>query len=262
MPTTSPVELSYQDMGQGEPLLILHGLFGSKRNWGAIAKKLSQHHRVLSLDLRNHGDSPWVDGMHYQDLAADVAHFIKRHALGPCTVMGHSMGGKTAMILALAHPELVKRLLVVDMAPVERETGFNAYIEAMAAVPLAECDSRQDIEAHLEDVVREKMVRTFLVQNVVRSDNGFEWRINLAALDAGMYDIADFPEPQGCHSYKGPVQFVAGAASDYVQPHHITEIERLFPKAQVAHIPGAGHWLHAEAPELFLNEVTGFLNQT
>ena len=253
------IELSYQDIGHGEPLLILHGLFGSKRNWGAIAKKLSAHHHVFSLDLRNHGESPWVDGMDYRDLAEDVAAFIKAHGLGPCTVVGHSMGGKTAMMLALTRPELVNRLVVVDIAPVERETGFGAYIEAMSEVPLPACESRADVEEHLESVVREKMVRTFLVQNLIRDESGFRWRINLSALADGMDDIADFPEPSNCRSFTGPTLFVAGAASDYIQPHHMGDINRLFPKADIAHIPGAGHWLHAEAPETFLKELNAFL---
>jgi len=253
------IELSFQDIGQGAPILILHGLFGSKRNWGAIAKRLSAHYRVLSLDLRNHGESPWVDGMDYRDMAEDVAAFIKRHALGPCTLIGHSMGGKTAMMLALTRAELVKRLVVVDIAPVERETGFNSYIDAMSEVPLPACESRADVEEYLEGVVRDKMVRTFLVQNLIRGDGGFRWRINLSALADGMDDIADFPQPDNCRSFSSPTLFVAGAASDYIQPHHLSDINRLFPSADVAHIPGAGHWLHAEAPEPFLKEVMAFL---
>ena len=254
------VELSYQDIGSGSPIVILHGLFGSKRNWSAIAKRLSAHHRVLTVDMRNHGDTPWVQGMDYRDMSQDVADFITRHALGPCTVVGHSMGGKAAMTLALSRAELVARLVVVDIAPVERETGFGAFIDAMAEVPLAACDSRADVEGHLEDVVRDKMVRSFLVQNLVRDDAGFRWRINLAALDAGMDQIADFPIPDHHQSYSGPTLFVAGANSDYIQPHHIGDITQLFPAATVTHIPGAGHWLHAEAPEVFLRELTDFLN--
>jgi len=259
------IELSHQDLGQGDPIVIAHGLFGSKRNWSAIAKRLSAHHRVLTVDMRNHGDSPWINGMNYRDMADDVASFIKRHALGPCTVIGHSMGGKAAMMLALTHPELVARLVVVDIAPVERETGFGAYIDAMAEVPLAACDSRSDVEEHLQDVVHDKMVRSFLLQNVVREDTGFRWRINLAALDAGMDEIADFPAPDHHQSYAhnsflGQTLFVAGANSDYIQPHHTADITRLFPKADIAHIPGAGHWLHAEAPEVFLKELTAFLS--
>jgi len=150
--------------------------------------------------------------------------------------------------------------VVVDIAPVERETGFGAYIDAMAEVPLAACDSRADVEAHLADVVTNKMVRSFLVQNLARDDIGFRWRINLTALDAGIDQIADFPEPDHRQSYKGPTLFVAGAASDYIQPHHIGDITRLFPNATIAHIPGAGHWLHAEAPEVFLRELTAFLD--
>lgn len=251
--------LAHDDIGHGDPILILHGLFGSKRNWGAIAKRLSARHRVLSLDLRNHGDSPWIDGMDYRDMAGDVAAFIKRHALGPCTVVGHSMGGKTAMVLALSHPELVKRLVVVDIAPVERETGFGAYIDAMAEVPLAACESRADIAEHLEHVVPNAMVRTFLTQNVVREETGFRWRINLSALADGMDDIADFPEPDHHQSFKAPTLFVAGATSDYIQSHHMGDIHRLFPAAEVVHIPGAGHWLHAEAPEAFLQHLEPFL---
>lgn len=256
------IELSYQDLGQGHPIVILHGLFGSKRNWSAIAKRLSAHHRVLTVDMRNHGESPWVDGMDYRDMAEDVADFIKRHALGPSTVIGHSMGGKAAMTLALSRPELVTRLVVVDIAPVERETGFGAFIDAMAEVPLAACDNRADVEDHLEDVVRDKMVRSFLVQNLVRDEAGFRWRINLAALDTGMDQIADFPTPDHHQSYSGPTLFVAGANSDYIQPHHIGDIAHLFPSSDIAHIPGAGHWLHAEAPEVFLRELTAFLNDT
>jgi len=257
------IELSYQDQGGGSPIMILHGLFGSKRNWSAIAKRLSAHHRVLTVDMRNHGESPWVDGMDYRDLSQDIANFIKRHALAPCTVIGHSMGGKAAMMLALNHPELVARLVVVDIAPVERETGFGAYIDAMAEVPLAACDSRADAEDHLASEVTDKMVRSFLVQNLVRDETqnggGFRWRINLAALDAGMGEIADFPAANHHQSYTGPTLFVAGANSDYIQPHHIGDITRLFPKATVTHIPGAGHWLHAEAPEVFLDKLQAFL---
>ena len=254
------IELSYHDQGQGEPIVILHGLFGSNRNWSAIAKRLSAHHRVLTVDMRNHGESPWIDGMDYRDMCGDVADFIKRHALAPSTVIGHSMGGKTAMTLALTHPEQVARLVVVDIAPVERETGFSAFIDAMAAVPLAACDSRADIEEHLADVVTDKMVRSFLVQNVLREGDSFRWRINLAALDSGMNEIADFPAPDHHQSFPGPTLFVAGANSDYIQPHHMADITRLFPSAEIAHIPGAGHWLHAEAPEVFLRELMAFLN--
>jgi len=257
-----PLDLSYQDLGHGRPLLILHGLFGSKRNWGAIAKHLSAHHRVLSLDLRNHGDSPWVDSMDYRDMADDVAGFIKHHSLGPCTVIGHSMGGKTAMMLALMRPELIQRLVVVDIAPVDRETGFDAYIDAMSEVPLPACDSRADVEEHLEHVVGDKMVRTFLTQNLVREETGFRWRLNLSALADGIDDITAFPEPNPHQSYTGPTLFIAGAKSDYIQPHHMGDITRLFPKADITHIPGAGHWLHAEAPKTFLQHLNSFFEKT
>ena len=142
----------------------------------------------------------------------------------------------------------------------ERETGFASYIDAMSEVPLPACESRADVEEHLEGVVRDKMVRTFLVQNLVREEGAFRWRINLSALADGMDDIADFPEPDNCRSFQGPTLFVAGAASDYIQPHHMAEIKRLFPNADIAHISCAGHWLHAEAPQLFLKELDTFLS--
>ncbi|MBF0247269.1 MAG: alpha/beta fold hydrolase [Alphaproteobacteria bacterium] len=258
------VELAYQEMGRGEPVVILHGLFGSKRNWGAVAKALAGRFRVFALDLRNHGDSPWVDGMSYAELAGDVEAFLRAHAITPATVIGHSMGGKTAMTLALTRPELIKRLVVVDIAPAPTRKGLGPLVDAMAEVPLIECDTRQDVDAHLAAAVPDARVRQFLMQNLTRENGQYRWRINLAALDAGMADIVDFPaahQPPVC-CYPGPARFIAGGASDYVQPRHTAEIQRLFPKARLTHVPGAGHWLHAEAEGAFLREVSGFLEET
>jgi len=255
-----PLPLAFTDSGAGKPLVILHGLFGSKRNWGAIAKSLSAHRRVLCLDLRNHGESPWDAAMTYPALAADVAHFIHAHGLGPIDVIGHSMGGKAAMTLALAHPELVGSLTVVDIAPAPSPGTFIHYVEALRAIDLSRIASRKDADAQLASAERNSGIRAFLLQNLESGDGGFKWRVNLDALSAAMEDLLDFETPPHGHSYRGPALFLAGGASDYIGPHHHGEIERLFPAARVEVLPGVGHWAHAEAPALFLNHVKGFLD--
>lgn len=255
----TPVELSFTETGAGAPLLILHGLFGSKRNWGAIAKALSSHRRVICLDLRNHGESPWDDTMTYPALAADVARFIHDHGLGKVDVIGHSMGGKAAMTLALTHPEAVKSLTIVDISPAPSPGTFIHYVEALKAMDLSQIASRKDADAMLAPTEANPGIRAFLLQNLESGSEGYGWRVNLDALHAAMADLLDFGvQPHG-RSYKGPTLFLAGGASDYIGPHHHAEIERLFPKAAIEVMPGVGHWAHAEAPNLFLKHVTGFL---
>jgi len=254
------VSLSFTEQGQGPPLVILHGLFGSKRNWGAVAKALAVNHHVYCLDLRNHGASPWAEDMTYQALADDVAAFIHHHDLAPCTLIGHSMGGKTAMMLALRDPKLVRRLGVVDIAPVPRETDIGTYIQVMTNVPLQSCQSRADVDKHLSAVITNSSLRQFLLQNLEREHESLRWRLNLAALDAGLEDIADFPAPPHA-KYPGPSLFIIGEKSDYVQSHHMSTIKSLFPNSETTTILGAGHWVHAESQEAFLKVVEEFLNR-
>ncbi|MBL4693445.1 MAG: alpha/beta fold hydrolase [Magnetovibrio sp.] len=268
------VQLSYTELGpskpqakklgksMGQPIVILHGLFGSKRNWGAIAKALSSHHRVFSLDLRNHGESEWADTMTYEALAADVAKFIHQHDLAPCTVLGHSMGGKTAMILALRQPKMISRLVVVDIAPVPRETDIGAYIQVMKDVPLVDCKTRKDVEEHLTHAIVTPTIRQFLLQNLTRDGESFRWRLNLKALEAGMPDIANFPPVSFDVHYPGPTHFIIGGKSDYVLSHHMDTIRMLFPQTTTTTIAEAGHWVHAEAPDEFLATLNEFLEKT
>jgi pimeloyl-ACP methyl ester carboxylesterase len=260
MAAPSPLTLSYTEAGAGKPLLILHGLFGSKRNWGAIAKALAGHRRVFSLDLRNHGESPWDADMTYPALAADVARFIHDHGLGAPDVIGHSMGGKTAMTLALGHPELVRSLTVVDISPAPSPGTFIHYVEALRAMDLSQVTSRKDADALLAPTEKNPGIRAFLLQNLESGDGGYAWRVNLEALAGAMSDLLDWPEQPHGHSYRGPSLFLAGGASDYIGPHHHAEIMRLFPAARIEVMPGVGHWAHAEAPELFLNHVRTFLD--
>jgi esterase len=237
------------------PLLIAHGLFGSARNWGVLAKRLSDTRRVLAVDMRNHGGSPWENSHTYPDLAADLAEVIAVHG-GVADVVGHSMGGKAAMALALDHPEHVRRLVVADIAPVAYGHTQQPMIEAMRSVDLSTVERRGDADAQLAPLVPEDGVRAFLLQSLDVA--GKRWRLNLDALSANMAAILGWPEIEAVS--EAETLFLSGGASDYVQPEHRPTIKALFPKAKFAKIPGAGHWLHAEKPREFEAALRAFLN--
>lgn len=253
------VDLSFNETGSGDPVIILHGLFGSKRNWSAIGKQLGRRHRVLTIDLRNHGESPW-DSVHtYPAMAEDVARLIEAEAGGSATVVGHSMGGKVAMILALTRPDLVERLVVVDIAPAPSGGTLIDYIHTMQDLPIGRFTRRSEVETALADTIPEPGIRAFLSQNVKSDPDGLSWMINLDALEANFDAILDFPEiPEGTH-FKKPTLFIAGEKSDYIRPHHQAEIDRLFPHSELEVIARAGHWVHAEAPGPFIDVLTRFL---
>jgi len=254
------LELAYDEFGAaGPPILILHGLLGSGRNWTSIAKQLAETHRVFALDLRNHGRSPWADSMSFDEMADDVAAFIAAHDLRPATVIGHSLGGKVVMRLALTRPDLVERLVVVDVAPVAYEHSFAPYIDALRQVDLSEVTRRADAERDLEAAIPDPAVRSFLLQNLVKTDDGFAWRVNLDGLRANMADLMGFPAAREAE-YAGPILFLSGGRSDYVEPEHRPLIERLFPQAEHAVIEDAGHWVHAERPTEFLAQLRRFLS--
>jgi esterase len=254
------VELVFDERGAGPPLVVLHGLFGAKRNWATIAKALAPHHRVLTVDLRNHGASPW-DAVHdYPALAGDVARFIHTHVGGPAAVLGHSMGGKAAMVLALEEPGLVERLVVVDIPPAASRTSLIDALRAMQQVPLAACTRRGEVDAALAESIADPAVRAFLVQNVTAGPNGLAWAVNLDAIAHNFPAIVGFPDVPAGRTFSGPTLFVVGERSDYVRPEHHPAIHRLFPAATIKVVTGAGHWVHAEAPEAFLAAVSGFLS--
>ena len=253
------VDLAVAQQGDGPPLLILHGLFGSGRNWAGIAKALADTHRVFLIDLRNHGASSWAQTMSYKEMAGDVLAFIRAQQLGPVALMGHSMGGKTAMLAALAEPATIERLVVVDVAPVAREPALLPYVRAMAAVDLSRITRRNEVDPLLASTVPNAAERGFLLQNLVIEDGQASWRINLDAIERSMPDIAGFPTHPPADSYSGPALFIAGAKSDYIRPQDEPAIRRLFPKSEVVRIPNAGHWVHAEAPAAFLAAVKPFL---
>jgi pimeloyl-ACP methyl ester carboxylesterase len=239
------------------PLLIAHGLFGSARNWGMIAKKLAADREVIAVDLRNHGDSPWDAEHGYPALAADLAAVIEANG-GRAAVLGHSMGGKAAMVLALTRPELVERLIVVDIAPIRYSHDQDTNISAMRAVDLAGVTRRSDADAGLASHVADPALRAFFLQNLRLAPEGASWRINLDALEDQMPGILGFPEA-AAEPYAGPALFLTGADSGYVRPENWDRIAALFPEARKVAIPGAGHWVHAEAPGPFLEAVSAFL---
>lgn len=238
------------------PILIAHGLFGSARNWGVIARRLSdQGRRVITVDMRNHGDSPWQDSHSYPDLAHDLAQVIAAHG-GQADVLGHSMGGKAAMALALIHPGLVRRLIVADIAPVGYGHTQQHLIDAMRAVDLSATQTRRDADLQLAQSVTAEGVRAFLLQSLDLKTR--HWRLNLDVLERFMPAILGWPDLAG--HYDGPSLFLSGALSDYVTPAHRPTIKALFPNARFAKIPGAGHWLHADRPREFEAAITAFFN--
>jgi esterase len=254
------VQLAYRETGQGPPLVVLHGLFGSGTNWRSAAKELAAHHRVFTLDLRNHGNSPHVEIMDYRSMAGDVRAFLDRLHIRRTALMGHSMGGKTAMQLALSEPGRVERLVVVDIAPVAAEEDHTPYIRAMQNLDFEHISRRGQADQELAAAIPEPGVRTFLLQNLVSENGRFRWRLNLDAIEACLPDLADFPHQPPGASYDGPTMFVRGAQSYYVRSEHHERIGQLFPRAQICSVEGAGHWVHTDKPREFLALVEPFLS--
>jgi pimeloyl-ACP methyl ester carboxylesterase len=244
--------------GDRKPLLILHGLMGSARNWAGFVKTLGEQRRCMALDLPNHGSSPWSEVMDYPFMAREVAKVIE-HLGAPVAVMGHSMGGKAAMTLALQRPELVERLIVVDSAPAGYSHTFAPYIKAMRSAPLASAQRRADVEEHLAGFIPDKGVRAFLMQNLEGGAGGYRWRANLAVLAAHMDDILGWPRFPETATYGGPALFVGGARSDYIRPVHHDAIAHLFPAATQVEVANAGHWVHVDNPTGFLSAIQPFV---
>lgn len=240
---------------QTAPLLIAHGLFGSARNWNVIAKRLSDERQVVVVDMRNHGHSPRSDSQSYHDMAQDLAEVIESYG-GEMDVLGHSMGGKAAMTLALQYPNNVNRLIVADIAPVTYTHTHSHLIAAMRAVDLTTVTRRSDAEAQLAAQGVPASLQSFFTQSLNITDK--TWLLNLEALDAQMQSILSFPDIDA--QFSRPTLFLSGAASDYVRPEHRETIKSMFPKAHFAKIPGTGHWLHSEKPREFEASVRSYLH--
>lgn len=238
-------------------LLIVHGLFGSARNWGAIAKRMSDSRRVVTVDMRNHGESFRADSQSYPEMAADLAEVIA--SIGtPVDVMGHSMGGKTAMQLALTHGEMVNRLVVADIAPVAYDHSQAHLIDAMRHLDLTGLASRSEADRRLAVELHSPAIRAFLLQSLDLKAEPPVWRLNLDVLERDMALIVGWPGTTG--RFDKPVLFITGAESDYVKPEDRAAIKTFFPQAKMAKIPGAAHWLHADRPREFEAALRVFLN--
>ncbi len=251
--------LSYSRGGSGQPLIIMHGLFGSSRNWQTLARALSADHEVFNVDLRNHGQSFHADEMNYEVMAADLAALLEQLGLADCDLLGHSMGGKVAMALALTRPRLVARMVIADIAPVAYFHHYDDLIEPILALPLATLESRAQAEQLLRQNIPEDQLRAFLLQNLQRSGDSWQWRVNWRVIQRDMEWLTGFVDlPQDWRIEK-PTLFLRGDRSDYIGEAEIEVIEAHFDAAEIATVEDAGHWLHAEQPQRFSELVRGYL---
>ncbi|MEM1119932.1 MAG: alpha/beta fold hydrolase [Bacteroidota bacterium] len=252
------MQLNYKSFGEGYPIIILHGLFGTLDNWQTIAKKLAENYTVYLIDQRNHGRSPHSDEFNYEVMAEDLQAFMESQWIYEAHIIGHSMGGKAAMQFALNYPDMVNQLVVVDIAPKAYTGGHHAIFEALFGLDLAKVDNRKTADQLLQTKIADFGVRQFLLKNLTRKkEGGFRWKMNLPVI------YQNYPRLMAAitssDTFDHPTLFIRGGASDYVQEEDMTGINNLFPKAQLTTVENAGHWVHAVAPLALLKLVTDFL---
>ncbi|XP_050434555.1 protein ABHD11-like [Adelges cooleyi] len=269
---SKPVKMSYtsyesaSDSNQDSPLIIMHGLFGSKSNWNSLAKALHNltSRKVITVDARNHGDSPHSDEHTYAHMAEDIKLLMDDLGLKKASMIGHSMGGRAMMYFAIVYPDLLESLIPVDISPVNSKevTDIRSIIDALTMidldfnVPISK--ARLLVDDQMSNSIESPVLRQFLLINLIRVDNRYRWRINLSAIDSNFdKHISQFPQVQS--TYTGPTFFIGGGLSKFIKPEDHDEIQNIFPNSKFAYIDGAGHWLHAEKPSEFLKLVTDFL---
>jgi pimeloyl-ACP methyl ester carboxylesterase len=252
------MQLHFKQLGHGEPLVLLHGLFGSADNWQPIARRLAEKFQVFAVDHRNHGQSPHSAEMNYPLMAGDVEKFMAARGIESASVIGHSMGGKTAMQLALQFPSRVAKLVVADMAPRAYAPAHDKIFAALLALDLPSFQTRQQIEDALAPEIPNLVLRRFLLKNLGRNADGkFFWKINLSGLAQNYLKLG---EPVAVSApFTKPALFLRGGKSKYLKPEDEPLIRELFPLAQIQTIAGAGHWVHADQPEEFLRRLLDFL---
>lgn len=244
----------------GLPTLLVHGLFGQGRNLGALARRLADNRPVITVDLRNHGDSPHSEDHGYGDLADDLAGVIEA-AGGKADLVGHSMGGKAAMVLAQTRPQLIRKLAVLDIAPIAYDHSQTGLIEAMQALDLDGLDRRSEADRRLAAVIDDPGLRAFLLQSLDLKARPARWRLNLPVLHRAMDQITGWPEDLPKGRFTGPALFLAGQNSDYVGAAGEAAIRNWFPQGRIVRLKGAGHWLHADAPEATARTLAAFLSE-
>lgn len=254
------LNLNYKQFGQGQPVIILHGLFGTLDNWQTFAKKLAEQYMVFIVDQRNHGRSPHDDGFDYQILAEDLRDFMEAQWMYEATIIGHSMGGKTAMQFALTYPDMVEKLVVVDIGPQQYAGGHQNIFEALFEVDLPNLQNRKAAETQLATRIDSLPVRQFLLKNLTinKENKQYEWKMNLPVIYKNYQHI--LAAITSDDTYKGDTLFIKGGKSDYLSPTDMTNIQTLFPKANLSTIPEAGHWIHAETPKAFGDLVQKFID--
>jgi pimeloyl-ACP methyl ester carboxylesterase len=253
------MKLFFRELGEGKPMIILHGLFGSSDNWLTQAKLFAPHYKVLSLDLVNHGQSPHSDAFDYPSMVNDLREFIDDHEIREPVIVGHSMGGKAAMNLALAHPDLINKLIVVDIAPKPYNLEHYAIVEGLNAIPVETLTSRNEADELLSQHVPESDVRQFLLKNLQRkSTGGFSWKINLPVISSKLSNIG--VDLQFTGTFTKPTLFIRGAKSKYITDEDHQRIREVFPSAEIQTLD-TGHWVQAEKPQAFAEMAIAWLSQ-
>ncbi|PMD97368.1 alpha/beta hydrolase [Siphonobacter sp. BAB-5405] len=256
------MKLFFRQAGESGPaIVILHGVFGSADNWLTVGKQIAEKgFRVFMLDQRNHGRSPWSDDFGYQEMAEDLHEFIQDQQLTDPLLIGHSMGGKTVMQFALNYPELLDKMVVVDIAPRFYPVHHTGILKGMNLMPLATLKNRQDAETFFTQYEDHPGTRAFVLKNLARADEGgFTWRLNLPVITREIETVGS--ELSGIHPVSKPVLFVRGELSSYITEEDEKEIFRIFPQARVETIAGASHWVQADQPEAFIEAVMNFVKE-
>ena len=251
--------LHYNQSGSGAPLVILHGLFGSSKNWQSLAKQFAESFTVYNVDLRNHGSSFHDSEMNYIVMADDVSQLLEQLGIQSCHLVGHSMGGKVAMTLATSRPGLIAKMIVADIAPVGYSRSYDSLIDPIMAISLADIHSRSEVDRALSPSITDPMLRGFLLQNLNREGDNWCWRVNWTAIKQHMNELFGFPLAPDDWHIDVPTLFIRGENSDYVDAEGISMIERHFSNAEVETLAKAGHWLHADQPHVFMQKVVAYL---
>lgn len=258
---SQPVTLTYTAAGAGEPVLFLHGLYGSGNNWRSIVRSFEDSHRIYTPDLRCHGRSPHAADMRYPTMAQDVLALLDEENIERAHLVGHSMGGKVAMALALLAPERVGRLMVVDIAPINYDHGreHGEIITALQALDLSRIRSREQADDALSLSIPKPQVRQFLLTNLQRQEGQWAWRLPLDIIADQLPALQAWPQQLNQTQWDGPAEFIYGGKSQYVTPSSETAIKTAFPNATTTCIEGVGHWVHAENPNAFMQKLQPFL---
>ncbi|MFT5789032.1 MAG: esterase [Shewanella sp.] len=249
--------MHYTTNGSGPVVILIHGLFGDLDNLKALGKALEDSFTVVRVDVANHGNSEHVSSMSYLSLADDVKQLLSALNISEAILVGHSMGGKIAMATALTYPECVTKLVVADIAPVAYNSRHDKVFNALETMPLTEINDRRDALTHMHSLDIDEGTAQFLLKSLKRTDNGFEWKMNLAGLKQSYNDIISWPS--FTTQYTGPCLFIRGGDSDYVTSAHRSAIIEQFPAVKAKTIEGTGHWLHAQKSNIFNRIVKDFL---